>query len=103
MILPGLACRFQHHLTLGDVVGNRFLDVHILAREHGLNRGEGMPVVRCGDDHSVQVFAVEHRAIVARALGLIALLFLDAFHRLVGVFVIDVGNRNDLDVGLLEE
>ena len=51
----------------------------------------------------VQVLAVEHRAIVAGRVRGVALLFLDAFGGFPGVMVVDVGDGDDLDVGLLEE
>ena len=42
----------DHRLALGDVVGDRLLDVDVLAGQHRLDRGQGMPVVGRGDDHA---------------------------------------------------
>ena len=101
--LVGLAGGAEHRLAFGDVVRDRLLDVDVLAGQHGLDRGQGVPVVGRGDDHRVQVLAVEHRPIVAGRVRGVAFVFLDAFGGFAGVVVIDVGDGDDLDVGLGEE
>ncbi len=43
------------------------------------------------------------RPIVTGGVGGVALFFLDAFGRLAGVVIVDVGDGDDLDIGLFEE
>ena len=102
MILPVLRAA-QHGLALGDVVSDGLFDVNVFAGEHGLDCGKSVPVIGSGDDHSVHVLAIEHRAIVAGALRSGAFFLFDAFDGLIGVPVVDIGDRDNLDVGLLEE
>ena len=55
-----------HHLpAFPHVVGERLLDVDVLARLAGPDRGQGMPMVGRGDDHGVDVLVVEQFADVA--------------------------------------
>ena len=60
-------------------------------------------MIGCGNDDSIHVLAIEHRSIVAGALRRVALLFLGACDGLFGVLVVDVGDGDDLGVGLFEE
>ena len=60
---------------------------------------QGMPVVRCGDDHRVHVLQVEELSVILKLLGTRA----DLLRREVEVRLVDVTNGNDLRVALLEE
>ncbi len=62
-----------------------------------------MPVIGRGNDHGVQVFAIEHSAIVAKAIGRVAFFLLDALGGLARVMIVNVGDGDDLGVGLLKE
>ena len=64
-----------------------------------------MPVVRSGYDDGIQVFAVQHEPVISSGLRKVALFlfFLDALCRFSGMAIIDVGDGDDFDVGLLEE
>jgi hypothetical protein len=50
-------------------VGDRLLDVHVLARLAGPNGRQGVPVVGHGDQDAVDVLVVEHAAEVRFGLG----------------------------------
>ena len=102
--LVGLAGRADHRLALGDVVRDRLLDIDVLAGQHGLDRGQGVPVVGRGDDDAVDVFAVEHGAVVARR---VAACFPSAFLTRSAVSPAWRSSTSaigdDLDVGLRQE
>ena len=49
---------------LVDVVGERLLDVEVLAGQHGLDRDDGVPVVGRRHDHRVDVGPREHLVVV---------------------------------------
>src|SRR5262249_19430986 len=66
LVLPR---RLHNGAALADVVRQRLLYVDVLARLAGQDRGNGVPVVRRGDDHRVHVLAVEHLAEVAVRLA----------------------------------
>ena len=70
LFLPG---RLDHRPPLGDDQRQRLLAVHVLAGVAGVDRHQGVPVVRDGDDHRVHVLAVEHLAVVAAAAGALPL------------------------------
>ena len=50
--------------ALVDAVHHRFLTVHGLPGLHCINRYSTMPMVRCGDDHGVDVIASDHLPII---------------------------------------
>ena len=91
-ILLVLPRGLDHRLALGDVVADRLLDVHVLARLAGVDRRQGVPVVGRGDDHGVDVLGVEHLAVVAHGRRLVAPRLLDPVGGLRGVTVVDVGD-----------
>src|SRR5262249_29260129 len=98
-----LAGRLHHAPALDEVVRHRLLAVHVLAGLAGPDRGEGVPVVRGGDDDGVHVAVLEHAANVLLDLRLAPLTRrggLDGGGDDVGVRVADV---DDLDVGERDE
>ena len=56
--------RIAQQVPIVDVGGQRLLDVNILARGEGVEPDDGVPVIGHGNDDAVDVFIVEHRAIV---------------------------------------
>ena len=64
------ARRLNHFAPFPDVVTDRLLHVNVLARLHGQNRGERMPVVRCRDADGVEVLQFEQFADVREAFDL---------------------------------
>ncbi len=55
----------EHHVDARDVVRNRLLDEHVLARGECVGRDPGMREVGRANEHRVDVVPVEHTAIVA--------------------------------------
>ena len=68
-------------------MGERFLDIGMLAEGHGVGRHDSVGVVRCGHEHGVDVLAhlVEHDSPVLEALcgGVV----IEGFHRICPVHV----------------
>ena len=52
-----------------DGVRHRLLDVHVLARGHGVDGDLRVPMVRRGDQHGVDVVAIQEVPIIERAVG----------------------------------
>ena len=50
-------------------VGDGLFAVDVFARLHGIDQDAHVPVVGRGDDHGVDIFAVEQRAVVSVFLG----------------------------------
>jgi len=48
-------CGLEHHSAFRYGIGERLLDIHVLARLAGHDQGQAMPVVRRTDDHRVDV------------------------------------------------
>ena len=66
MSRPGRSARSSRHLhdppALADIVADRLLDIDVLARLHGPDCGQGMPVVGRGDEDNIHGLVVEHRS-----------------------------------------
>ena len=103
---PAVGVHGLHHLEgLVDVVGEGLLAVDVLARPQGGQRDDGVPVIRGGDAHRVDVLAGEELAEVAvgrtsrqagRGKGRVVLV-----HPLPGGLAprrVHVADRDDLDV-----
>ena len=60
----------HHPLTFVDEYGHRLLDVNILARRAGHDRGQRMPVVRGRDDNALDILVLVHLPEIAVALGM---------------------------------
>ena len=60
-----------------DVVADRLLDVHVLARLAGPDRDQRVPVIAGGHRHGVEILVIERRANVDDALRLVAAQLLD--------------------------
>ena len=53
------ARRLDHDPPFADTDGKRFLHINILAGLASHYRGQGVPMVRCGNDDGIQIFLVE--------------------------------------------
>ena len=84
-----LAGGLDHPSTFENIVGNRFLDVNILAGLDGPNGTQGMPMIRGGDAHGIDRFVFEKLANVFDPDRLFASLFFGCFiaATLAGSFV----------------
>ena len=58
------ARRGQHRLAFHHVHADGLLQVQVGARLDGLDHGQGMPVIRRGDLHQVEILLLEHLAVV---------------------------------------
>jgi len=84
-----------------DVVGDGFLDVNILARLHGPDGSEGMPVIGRGDGDDVDVLVFEHLPDVGVSGDFDALLVL-GIHALAEDGVVHVAEGGETDAGILQ-
>ncbi len=98
-----LAGRGDHRLALGHIVPDRLFHVDVLAGHHRLDRRQGVPVVGSRNNDRVDILAIEHGTVVACGIGRVSFCFLDPFRGLAGVPIIDVGNRDELHIGLRKE
>src|SRR3954464_8782779 len=57
---PELARGVHHAPAFDNVMADGFFDVDILARLHGPDRGECVPMIRCGDKNRGHTLIVEH-------------------------------------------
>ncbi len=67
VVLPGC---LDHLPPLDDVVAERLFDVDILARLAGEHGGNGVPVIRRGDQHGMDVLPIQRPAEILVALRL---------------------------------
>ena len=63
-----LPCRLHHATSLANIVAQRFLDIHILARLTGPDCQQRVPMIGCGNGYCVEVLVVERFAWVLDAL-----------------------------------
>ena len=54
----------HHEPPFANGGGNRFLYVHVFAGFAGVNRDQGMPVIRSRDHNDVDVLAIENAAVI---------------------------------------
>ena len=96
-----LAGRFDDLAAFPDVVRNGLFDVHILARLHCPDGGEGMPMVGCGNGDDVHIFAFEKFAHVGKDLDADSLVFLVLLFLIENgvVHVAQPGDAAALDLG----
>ena len=102
LILTG---RRQHRLPFHYIHADRLLQVHIGAGLRGLDHRQGMPVIRRGDLHQVQVFLFEHLAIVGEHPRFLFGGLAHRHHvRAVGHHLpIDIAQRHNLDRSHLDQ
>ncbi len=96
---PGAPRGGEHRLPLDDVDADRLLHINIRARLDRGDHRQGVPMIRRGDEHNVEVFLLEHLAIVGIGARLL-LRDLPSGDHVRGVgehLLIDVAQRNDLD------
>ena len=101
----GLAGLLHELDSFVNVMGERLLAVDVFASAHGGDGDIGVPVIGCGDDDGVDIFASDHLAKiivgVAGAIGfsgLFRIRIVDAFLRVQAAGRIDVAHREDFDV-----
>ena len=88
-----LAGRRDHRAPFQDVVAVGFLDVHILAGLAGVDRGQGVPMIRRSDHQRVHAGILQRRPVVNDRLRLLAgrfLNLLDPRRQGVGVHIANV-------------
>ena len=94
------AFMFEHRVlddpALGQVQGHRFLQVDVFARLAGVHRLPAVPMVRCGNDHRVDVLLREQLAVVVVCFG--ALVFGGCPVQVLLPYVAD-GRNGDVGVG----
>jgi hypothetical protein len=95
----------KHGLALDHVDADRLLHVDVGPRLDGRDRRQGMPMVRRGDQHEVQVFLFEHFAVVAVEAGFLPrpLPGSRQLGRLAEHPLVDVAQGDDLDGRHLEQ
>jgi len=76
-----LADSFHNSLAFGNEESQGLLAVDILARLAGLNRRQGMPMIRRADENGVYGFVLQQFPIIAEGGTWAAILFLDALLR----------------------
>ena len=54
----------EHRLAFDDIDADRLLTVDVDAGLHGLDHGEGMPVIGRADQHDVEIFFLQHLAVI---------------------------------------
>ena len=87
LVMP--ARRLDHFASLPDVVAHRFLNVNILVRLNGQNRGERMPMVGRRDGNSVKLRQLKQFSDVGKAFDFLVA-FAERFHTRVQDFLIHV-------------
>ena len=95
VVPPG---RIDHAPALEQVVRDRFLDVDVLARLAGPDRGQGVPVVRGGDGDGGDVLVLQHLADVLDDARRLLLALVDRFQRVGHVGVVDLADGDDVHV-----
>ena len=93
----------RHHPPLADAVAEGLLDEHVLARLHRPDGRQGVPVIGRDDGDRVDFLVVQDAAEVAERLRLVPARLLDFGDRAIDVRAIDVADRADAHVGMLEE
>ena len=97
-----LAGRLDHLPAFEDVVGSRFLDVHVLAGLAGPDRHQRVPVIGRGDHDGVDVLAVQELAHVGVS-GDLFVAFLETLHLRAEIGVVHVAEGHDANAGDLPE
>ncbi len=78
------------------VKGQRLLAIHVLARLHGVDRGQRVPVIRDGDQYGVDVAAIAQVAEVFVDIDSRAAAVQDVERGLIAMVAIDVAHRGHL-------
>ena len=101
----GLAGLLHELDSFVNVMGERLLAVDVFASAHGGDGDIGVPVIGCGDDDGVDIFAGENLAeIVVRVAGavgfagLFRVRIVDAFLGVQATGRVDIAHREDFDV-----
>lgn len=90
-LASGFAGGADHGAAFVDGVGDGFFDVDVGAGFDGIDGGEGVPVVRRGDDGDVGAFLLEEFAVVLVDAGLIGRDFVDFVEGFGGLGGVGVG------------
>ena len=101
---PRAAHRVGQRQALRDVLRARLLAIHVLAGAGGIHGGRRMPVRARGDQHGIDIVAVQEFAKVAilRAV-LVAVLLVGDFLDRIAARRLHVAHGDELDVVLLQE
>ena len=95
--------RLEHGAAFVNGLGQRLLDIDVLAGLAGEDGRQGVPVVGRGDEHHVHVLAVEDAAEVLHRVGLLAALLLANLDALGDPRVVHVADDDAIDFGVEEE
>ena len=87
-----LAGRVDDRSSLGDIDRERLFRVHVLAGLTGQNRDSSAGMIGSGDDDRVELFLLEHLAVIL-VNGPLRMSFLRG---VVGPFEITIGDGNDV-------
>ena len=93
--------RGEHRIDPGDRVGGRLLDVDVLPGGHGIDHLLAVPVIRGGNQHRVDVAAIENTAIVSVDLKVEGLAC--RRHPRIELRLVDFGSRQELAIGVARE
>ena len=90
---------FDNGLLLGNGAGQRFLAVNVLLVPGGFDGDQGMPMVRHGQHHGVNVLARHHLAVIVVGLAVLVLVMaVDLVQRLLEMVLVQVAGGDDLAV-----
>ncbi len=93
-----LGGRLHHFAAFPDVVGARFLHVHVFAGLAGHNGSKGMPVVGGGNADGVYFLVVEHLAQILLRLYFFPVLFLKLARPFLQDHIVRVAQGHHLHV-----
>ena len=93
--------RFDHLATFNNIVRSRFFDVHVFAGLANPDRCEGMPVIRSGDRHHVDIVPIQNPAEISFGFKIMFLIIFEGLGLRSGYFFIRVAEDNHLGVRLV--
>jgi hypothetical protein len=88
-----LARRVAHELALVDGLRQGLFDVNVFARLAGQDHGDGMPVIRSGNNQPVDVLVFQNAAVVFFETGVCALGFGQLCASLAQDGIVDITER----------
>ena len=92
----------HHGVALGNAVGGRFLHIHVFSCGAGVGHDEAVPVVGGADDDGIDVFVVQHLAVVAVLPGADTPVLLGVGGALVEDLLVHVAQGHQPHTGILE-
>src|SRR5438105_1366296 len=100
LVTPG---SFQHGPAFIDSFCEGLFDINIFAGLAGVNGRQRVPMVGCGDEDTIDVFAIEHTAEVLDGIGSMAALLFDIGDGPDQHLVIDVADDRAINLLVLQE